>query len=160
VALLALDASVVVAGAEGSRLVPLAELYVLPRVDPHSEVILSKQELLTEIVIPVPRLGARGTYVKVAERQAWDFALVSVAVQISMADGVVEQARVALGGVAPVPWRAEPSEEILVGASPTDRVIEQAALAATEGARALAQNAFKIELTQGLVRQCLQSLIA
>jgi xanthine dehydrogenase YagS FAD-binding subunit len=160
VALLALGASVVVVGPEGTRTVPLGEFYVLPRRNPHREVILSEQELLTEVVIPVWPGDARGTYLKVAERQEWDFALVSAAVHIAIADGVIERACVALGGVAPVPWRAESAEEILVGASLTDEEIEQTALAATDGARALAHNAFKIELAQGLVRKGLRSLVS
>jgi xanthine dehydrogenase YagS FAD-binding subunit len=158
VALLALDASVVLAGPDGTRTVPLDAFYLLPKTDPHREVDLSPQELLTEILLPIPASGTRGTYIKIAERQAWDFALVSVAVQLVVTEGVVQQARVALGGVAPVPWRAEASEEVLNGAALTDDVIEQAAVAATEGARALAQNAFKIEMVQGLVRQGLNAL--
>jgi xanthine dehydrogenase YagS FAD-binding subunit len=158
VALLALDASLVVAGPAGTRTVSLGEFYLLPRQDVHREVALADNELVTEVRIPVPPAGARGTYLKVAERQAWDFALVSVAVQLHLDGDIVQGARVALGGVAPVPWRAEEAEGALSGLPLTDEAIERAARAATEGARPLAQNAYKIDLAQGLVRQALQQL--
>jgi xanthine dehydrogenase YagS FAD-binding subunit len=158
VALLALDASAVVTGPQGTRTVPLAELYVLPKEDPHHEVRLAPDELLIEVVIPAPAPGARGAYVKVAERQAWDFALVSAAVQLALNGETVQRARVALGGVAPVPWRATGAEEALVGRALADETIERAAVAATDGVRALAQNGYKVELAQGVVRQALRSL--
>jgi xanthine dehydrogenase YagS FAD-binding subunit len=158
VALLALDASVVVAGPRGGRTVPLAAFYLLPKQDAHNETALAADELLTEVVIPVPVAGARSAYVKVAERQAWDFALVSAAVRLTLEGGTVRSVRVALGGVAPVPWRAADAEEALLGQPLSKETIARAAAAATEGARPLAQNAYKVELAQGVVRQALQSL--
>jgi len=98
VALLALDASVVVAGPSGERTVPLSEFYLLPRQDAHKEVALAANELLTEVVIPAPAPGTRSAYVKVAERQAWDFTLVSTAVRLALDGDTVQAARVALGG--------------------------------------------------------------
>jgi xanthine dehydrogenase YagS FAD-binding subunit len=158
VALLALDASVVVAGPSGKRTVPLSEFYLLPRQDAHNEVALAANELLTEVVVPAPASGTRSVYVKVAERQAWDFALVSAAVRLALDGDTVQAARVALGGVAPVPWRATAAEEALVGKALTGEAVEQAALASTDGARPLAQNAYKVELARGVVRQALRSL--
>jgi xanthine dehydrogenase YagS FAD-binding subunit len=138
--------------------VALDDFYLLPRQDAHREAAIEANELLTEVVIPLPAEGARGTYVKVAERQAWDFALVSAAVHLTVTGGVVEAARVVLGGVAPVPWRAEASEAMLVGKALDEETIDRAAAAATEGARPLDQNAYKVELAQGVVREALQSL--
>lgn len=158
VALLALDALVVVAGAEETRTVPLADLYFLPRQDAHNEVALAADELITEVFIPRPAPDSRGTYLKVADRGAWDFALVSVALQLTFSGEVVQESRVALGGVAPVPWRATAAEEELAGNALTSEVIQRAAHAATDGARPLAQNGFKIDLARGLIRQALQSL--
>ena len=163
VALLALEASVVIAGPEGTHTVPLSDFYTLPKQDAHSEVALGTNELLTEVVVPAPTFGARGArsaYLKIAERQAWDFGLVSVAVQLVLSGETVQQARVALGGVAPVPWRATESEAVLAGNPLTDEVIQQAAQKATAGSRALEHNAFKLDLAQGLVRQALQQLRA
>jgi xanthine dehydrogenase YagS FAD-binding subunit len=161
VALLALDASVVIVGPQGTRTVSLADFYLLPKQDAHNEVALAANELLTEVMIPASAAGARGarsTYIKVAERQAWDFALVSAAVHLTLVGETVQRARVALGGVAPVPWRVVAAEDALLGEALTDEAIERAALAATDGARPLAQNAYKVELAQGVVRQALQHL--
>jgi xanthine dehydrogenase YagS FAD-binding subunit len=156
--LLALDASVVVAGPEGARTVSIADLYLLPQEDTHNETALAPNDLITEVVIPVPAPGTLGTYIKSAERQAWDFALVSVAVQLAFDGETIQTARVSLGGVAPVPWQATAAEETLTGQSLTEATIERAAQAATSGARPLAQNEFKVDLAQGLVRQALRDL--
>ncbi len=160
VALLALDASVVVAVGSRTHTIPMAEFYLLPRQDAHREVELAEDELVTEVVIPRPAEGTRSTYVKVGERQAWDFALLSAAVQLRFDGDTVRQARVALGAVAPVPWRASEAEDVLVGSMLTAEVIERAAEASTVGARPLAQNAYKVELAQGVVRQALRQLQA
>ena len=158
VALLALDASVIVAGKRGTRTVPLTDFYLLPKQDAHREVALEADELVTEVLIPSPAAGTRGTYVKVAERQAWDFALLSAAVQLTFDGDAVHEARVALGAVAPVPWRAKEVEEVLAGKALTADVIDGAAEAATTGARSLAQNGYKVDLTQGVLRQALRQL--
>jgi xanthine dehydrogenase YagS FAD-binding subunit len=158
VALLALDASVVVAGPRGQRTVPLSEFYLLPKQDAQAETALAADELLTEAIVPAPAQHAKSAYVKVAERQAWDFALVSAAVQLTLDGDVVSSARVALGGVAPVPWRARAAEGALVGQTLDEETIARAAQAATDGARPLAENAYKVELAQGVVRQALYSL--
>jgi len=158
VALLALDASVTVVGPDGERTVPLSEFYLLPRDDAHREVALAPGELLTGVTVPIPPAGARGTYHKVAERQSWDFGLVTAAVLVVLQGNVVEGARVTMGGVAPVPWRAMETEQALIGQPLDDAAIEAAALAATSGARPLGENAYKIELAQGVVRQALRSV--
>jgi xanthine dehydrogenase YagS FAD-binding subunit len=113
-----------------------------------------------EVIVPPPPGGSCGTYVKVAERAAWDFALVSVAAQVSLVDGVVQGVRIALGGVAPIPWRATDAERALVGHRLTAQTLDEAALAATAGARPLAHNAYKVDLLQGVVRQALGKLAA
>jgi xanthine dehydrogenase YagS FAD-binding subunit len=159
VALLALDASVILAGKNGERTLPLAEFYVLPRQDAHNETVLAVDELLIGIEVPTPAAPSVSAYAKVAEHGAHGFALLSVAAQLAFSGQEVRQARLALGGVAPVPWRAAEAEQALIGQPLTEQAIDQAARAATTGARPLAQNEFKIELAQGLVRQTLQSLL-
>jgi xanthine dehydrogenase YagS FAD-binding subunit len=159
VALLALDASVKISGPAGVRSVPLGELYLLPRQDAQHEAALDADELLIEINVPAPAAASRGVYVKVAERGEHDFALASVAVQVTLAGGVVERARIALGGVAPVPWRAVEGEAALVGQTLSEAVIEKTSMAATAGARPLSQNGYKVELAQGLVREALRALV-
>jgi xanthine dehydrogenase YagS FAD-binding subunit len=160
VALLALDALVTVAGPGSARAVPLGELYRLPKGQERSGIALAPNEIITEVAIPAPARESRGAYVKVARRAAWDFALASAAVQVVLADGVVQQARVALGGVATIPWRAQEAEQALLGQPLSAEVIDAAARAATAGAKPLAQNAYKVELLQGVVRQALGQVAA
>lgn len=159
VALLALDASVQVAGPSAVRSVPLGEFYLLPRQDAHREAALEPHELLVGVTVPKPAPGARGVYLKVSERGQHDFALGSVALQIVLDQDVVREARVVLGGVAPVPWRAQEAESALSGRPLSDATIQEASLAATAGARPLAQNGYKVELAQGLVREALRALV-
>ncbi len=160
VALLALDAVVTVVGPGTTRSVPLGEFYRAPSRQDRLGIALAPNELITEITIPSPAPGSRGAYVKVARRAAWDFALASAAVQVVLTDGVVQQARVALGGVATIPWRALEAEQALVGQQLTAEVIDSAARAATAGAKPLAQNGYKVDLVQGVVRQALQAVAA
>jgi xanthine dehydrogenase YagS FAD-binding subunit len=158
VALLALDASVALVGPNGQRQVPLGEFFLLPKQDAHSEVALASDELLTKIVVPTPPADARSAYLKIAERGSWDFALVSVAAQLAFDGDDVASARIALGGVAPVPWLAEGASEALVGHPLTDETILAAAKAATKGARPLEQNGYKIAMVQGAIKQVLRDL--
>ena len=160
VALLSLDARVVVAGPAGARSLPLGEIYRLPAREERNDTVLAWNELITEVIIPPPAGGSRSTYVKVAERAAWDFALVSAAAQVTLVAGVVQGVRIALGGVAPIPWRATDAERALVGHRLTARTLDEAARAATAGARPLAHNAYKVDLLQGVVRQALGKLAA
>lgn len=155
VALLALDAAVTLTGRGGTRVVPLDEMYRLPSRHNRENHALTEGELITEVFVPAPPEGARSAYVKVAERATWDFALVSAAVQIAVRGGVVERARVALGGVANVPWRAVASEEALVGRPLSEETMAAAAEAAIAGAKTLADNAYKLDLTRSVIRQAL-----
>jgi xanthine dehydrogenase YagS FAD-binding subunit len=158
VALVALDATLTVAGPDATRMLSLAELFQQPQRDARSQTTLGPFELITHILIPMPQPGTRSTYVKVAERTTWDFALVAAAVRLTLADGIVQGARVVLGGVGPVPWRAPEAEQALVGNRLEPEVVDRAARAATVGARPLAQNEYKVTLAQGVVRQALRNL--
>jgi xanthine dehydrogenase YagS FAD-binding subunit len=139
-------------------LVPLADFYRLPTRENRGDTVLGVDELITEVLIPEPAANSRGTYVKVAERGSWDFALASAAVQLTFAGETVSKARVILGGVAPVPWRALETEKQLVGKALSPEAIDQAAEAATAGARPVAHNGYKVDLVEGVVRQALRSL--
>jgi xanthine dehydrogenase YagS FAD-binding subunit len=159
VALLALDASVMLVRVGESRLVSLGEFYRLPKRDNRSDHILAKDELITEVVIPEAADGTRSAYVKIAERSSWDFALVSAAACLTMADGIVQKARIALGGVASIPWLALEAGEELTGKVLSDEVIAVAAEAATTGARPMTHNGYKVDLVKGAVRQALESFL-
>ena len=158
VALLALDASIEIVSMGASRQVPLGEFYRLPTRENRNDHILRQDELITEVVIPEAAEGARSTYVKIAERSSWDFALVSVAACLTVVDGIVERARIALGGVAPMPWRATEAEQALTGGALSDDVIAAAADAAVTDARPMTHNGYKVDLVKGAVRQALARL--
>jgi xanthine dehydrogenase YagS FAD-binding subunit len=158
VALVALDGVVVIAGPSGRRSIPLSSFYRLPTRENRQDTVLEQDELVVEVFVPRPAPGSRGTYVKVAERGSWDFSLVSVAVQLTLSEEVVRHMGVVMGGVAPVPWRAVGVEQALAEKPLSPETIEQAAELATQGARPLEQNGYKVELAQAVVRQALQSV--
>jgi xanthine dehydrogenase YagS FAD-binding subunit len=158
VALLALNTQVEVVGPEGGRKMGLAEFFTGPRQGARSETVLDVDELVTSLFVPAPPAGARGTYMKIAERAAWDFALVSVAVQIKLDGDTVAAASVVLGGVASMPWRAQEAEEELIGRPLTSQTIEKAGVASSSGAVPLSQNGYKVRLMEGAVREALRRL--
>lgn len=155
VALHAVDAMVVTRHAAGSRTIPINELYVLPGSAPHRQTVLERGELITSVKIPATGLAQRSRYVKVRDRGSFEFALVSVAVALDTVDGVVRDARVALGGVAPRPWRALGAEAALLRQRLDPATIAAAGSAATDGAIPLAGNAFKLELVKRTVIRAL-----
>ena len=160
VALSALDASVVVAGPAGLRSIPLSGFYQSPSRDARKETVIALDEVITEIFVPAPDQASRGTYVKAAERGSWDFALASTAIQLAFSGRTVRDARVVLGGVAQIPWRAVDAEDALKGRELSPEVIKQAAQVATAAARSMTQNEYKVDLTQGVVRQALRDLLS
>ncbi|WP_299816881.1 xanthine dehydrogenase family protein subunit M [uncultured Jannaschia sp.] len=157
VAMQALDASVEIEGAEGTRTVPLAEFYVLPGDRPDIETVLKPGELITAVILPAP-LPGRQTYRKVRDRASYAFALVSVAGIVSVKDGVIEQAALAFGGVAPRPWRNLEVETALAGREPTRETFDAAADILLAGAEGQGGNDFKIPLLRRTFRAVLGEL--
>lgn len=155
VALVALDASVRLAGPDGERAVPVADFHRLPGDTPQFDTVIKQGELIVAIDLPAPRFGAQH-YVKVRDRASYAFALVSVAVALDLHDGVVRDLRLVLGGVAHKPWRAAQAEDLLRGQALGDDVLAQAAAAAVTGAHAYQHNTFKIELAQRAVQRALR----
>ncbi|MEV1175934.1 FAD binding domain-containing protein, partial [Nonomuraea sp. NPDC049784] len=151
VALVALDASVRLLGADGERTVPLADLYLRPGDTPHVENRLRPGELIAEVIVPPLPWARHSVYTKVRERQSYEFALASAAVAVDLRDGVVHDARVAVGGVGTVPWRL-PAVEAALRAGQSREV---AAALAAEGSRPLAGNAFKVTLVQRVILRAL-----
>ncbi|HEU5133445.1 MAG TPA: hypothetical protein VFT26_15120, partial [Pyrinomonadaceae bacterium] len=120
------------------------------------ENVLKNEEIITEIVVPASPVAARSTYLKFKERESLDFALASAAVAVQFgANRTVRDARIVLGGVAPVPWRVPAAEKFIVGKSLTPDVLAEAAKIALADARPLEKNAYKVPLTQTLVRRAL-----
>jgi xanthine dehydrogenase YagS FAD-binding subunit len=155
VALVALDAQLRLVGAEGTRTVGLAEFYRLPGDTPDVENDLRPGELITEVVVPRLDWAQRSTYVKVRDRQSYEFALCSAAVALDIQDSRVVDARVAVGGVATRPWRLTAVEDALRGTPATEPSFEAAAAVAAEQARPLSGNSFKVSLLKRTVVRAL-----
>jgi xanthine dehydrogenase YagS FAD-binding subunit len=162
VAMAALDARVHVLGPDGERLVPAAELHRLPGDHPEDDTVLRHGELITAVDLPPSSVAARSRYRKVRDRASYAFALVSVAAVVDVANGVVSDARIALGGVAHKPWRATRAEQALRGATASDDAFQAAADAELADAAPVdgldGGNAFKIPLLRRTLTAVLREL--
>ena len=157
-ALVALDASVRIAGPAGTKTLPVGELYVLPAKDPKKETVLQPSEIVTEILIPAMPAGLASSYRKVRARRSWDFALASVALALTVQNGQVTYARVVLGGAAPTPWRSKEVEEAITGKRLDASTIAKAAEAALVKAQPMDHNGYKIALFKGLMEEQLEKV--
>jgi CO/xanthine dehydrogenase FAD-binding subunit len=158
VALVALDAVVHTQGATGERSIPLAELYRIPGDTPDVENVLEHGELITAVEVPLLPVEARSGYLKVRDRASYEFALTSAAVALVLTDGVVQEARVGLGGVGTIPWRARDAEEVLRGAPARPATFKAAGEAALQGAWTVPGTAFKVELGKRTLVRALQAV--
>jgi xanthine dehydrogenase YagS FAD-binding subunit len=154
-ALLAVDALVHTRSAIGTRIVPIDRLHVLPGDRPDIETILHPGEMIEAIELVPSAHGRASTYLKVRDRASYEFALVSAAAALAIEGGIVREARVALGSVAPVPWRARDVEAALVGNPANDASFSRAADIAVRGMRGHGQNDYKIPLARQAVRRAL-----
>jgi xanthine dehydrogenase YagS FAD-binding subunit len=158
VALVALDARLKLADAEGTREVALRDFYQQPGDTPALENDLRPGELITEVLVPRLDWAANSTYVKVRDRQSYEFALCSAAVALDVRDGKIADARVAAGGVGTVPWHLPAVEDALRGAPATQAAFEEAAAVAAEGAEPLSDNGFKVPLLKRTIVRALLEL--
>lgn len=158
VAMIALDAIVHVLGPNGERAIPLADFYLLPGDDPQHETVLHHGELITAVDLPPLPFATRSRYRKVRDRASYAFALVSVAVALDVQQGVVREARLALGGVAHKPWRATRAEMALRDAPATEAAFRYAADMELSDAQPLSGNAFKIPLARTMIVRTLLDL--
>jgi xanthine dehydrogenase YagS FAD-binding subunit len=145
-ALIALDATVELLGPRGLRTIPIAALHRRPSTSPEVETTLEPGELIVSFFIPAGPWTRRSLYLKVRDRESFAFALVSVAVALDLRRGRVRHARIALGGVATVPWRTRGTEAALEGKALNAETAKAATAAAFAGARRHESNAFKIAL--------------
>jgi xanthine dehydrogenase YagS FAD-binding subunit len=157
VPLVALDAIVEIEGSSGRREVRLEDLHRLPGTAPEQETVLQAGDLVVALKLPAEarNFAAHARYLKVRERTSYAFAIVSAAAQLAFANGRIEEARIALGGVAAKPWRARNAEALLAGAEPTAQSFHRAAQAALADARPSGDNAFKIELARRIIVRAL-----
>ena len=158
VAMAALDAIVQVQGPNGEREIPIEELHRLPGDNPDRDTILEHGDLITAIDLPPLGFAANSKYRKVRERASYAFALVSVAAALDVEDGVVRDARIALGGVAHKPWRATKAEEALRGEPVNEANFRAAAEIELADAQPLAGNAFKVPLARNVMTRTLLEL--
>jgi xanthine dehydrogenase YagS FAD-binding subunit len=162
VAMVALDAVVEILGPGGERSLPLTELYRLDADAPDRDTVLEHGELISAVVLPQLAAARSSRYRKVRDRASYAFALVSVAAALELRDGVVQDVRIALGGVAHKPWRAHRAEEALRGATATTDSYLRAADAELADARGLdgldGGNAFKVELVRRTLASTLRDL--
>ena len=152
-ALVALDAAFRVAGPRGDRTIAASDFFALPQVVPGRENVLTQEELLADIRLPVLPSGARSAYHKVLDREAWTHAVVSAAVVLEMAGDTCRSARVVLGGVAPIPWRLPEVERLLANQRITPELAAKAGETAVERARPLSKNGYKVPLVKTIVRR-------
>ena len=147
VALVALGATLDLTGKRGKRQVQIEEFFVRPEEDVHRETRIAPDELLTDITIPKPANGSRSAYMKLGEKESFDWPIAEVAVVLGAKPAVV------LGAAAPIPWRAAAAERLLAGGSVTDETARAAAKAAVQGATPLSNNVYKLPVFETIVRR-------
>jgi xanthine dehydrogenase YagS FAD-binding subunit len=147
VALVALGATLDLTGKRGTRQVQIEEFFVRPEEDVHRENRIAPDELLTDITIPKPANGSRSAYMKLGEKESFDWPIAEVAVVLGAKPAVV------LGAAAPIPWRAAAAERLLAGGSVTDETARAAAKAAVQGATPLSNNVYKLPVFETVVRR-------
>ena len=156
VAFVALDATMKVRGPQGERTFPVEELFRLPGDTPHLEHTLLPGELILEVRVPGGAYARSARYLKVRDRASYEFALVSTAAALTLEEGVIRQARLAAGGVGTRPWRLRACEGALIGRKADRESFAAAAALATEGARPLAHNHYKVELLPRTIVRALE----
>jgi xanthine dehydrogenase YagS FAD-binding subunit len=154
VALLALDASAEIAGPGGRQTVAFDDYFIGPRTDVLRENILEHGDVLVNVQVPELASGTKMAWIKLKDRQVYDFAVTSVAVVANIVDGIWEAGRIVLGGVAPVPWRATVVEDALVGKDVNSAVKTAAALIRNES-RPLSNNQHKVNIAIGLTERAI-----
>ncbi|MCV7419251.1 xanthine dehydrogenase family protein subunit M [Mycobacterium yunnanensis] len=158
VALAALDAVVVTRDASGDRRIAVADFFRQPGNTPDREHDLRPGELIVAVEVPTGPATSRSGYLKVRDRQSYEFAVTSAAVALDVAGGTVRAAKVAVGGVATVPWRLPAVEQALVGRPVSPGLWRDAAARAADGAKPLSDNGFKVDLVKRVVERQLATV--
>lgn len=158
VALMVLDASIHVLGSTGERIIPIGSFYRLPGSEPQHDTTLARDELITAVDLPPVPSARHSLYRKARDRASYAFALVSVAGTLEVVDGEIHDVRLALGGVAHMPWRADRAEAILRDRPPNEDVFRLAAEGELAQAQPLRDNAFKVPLAQNMIVRVLLEL--
>ncbi len=157
VAMAALEATIHVQGAKGTRAIAFGDFHLLPGSTPHRETVLEPGDLITHVTLPPPRSGSQQVYLKLRDRASFEFALASAAVVMTLAGGNVNYVRVALGGVGTKPWRSLEAEAVLTGKPANEANFRKAAEAALRDAKPQSENKFKIELAKRCLTHALRT---
>ena len=160
IALAALEATVQIQGTKGTRTIAFGDFHLLPGSTPHRETVLEPGDLITHITLPPPTTGSKHLYLKLRDRASYEFALASAAVVLTISNGKISRARIALGGVGTKPWRSTEAEAALIGKTANDATFRQAAEAALQGAKPQSENRFKIELAKRCLTHALRTAAA
>lgn len=155
-ALVALDATMVVSSESGQRLIPAQDFFVGPALDIENMTVLEEGEILTAVRLPAEWANAEYYWEKVADRNVWDFALVSIAAAMKVSGGTIQDARLAAGAVECKPRRLQAVENALRGQQRSEDLAERVASIATDGARPLNYNHFKVPLLANLVKRAVR----
>jgi xanthine dehydrogenase YagS FAD-binding subunit len=155
VALTALEATIQIEGPKGKRSIAIQDFYLVPGSTPHRENVLEPGEIITSVTLPPPMAGTNSTYLKLRDRAAYEFALVSCAIVMKVSGWKIQHIRVALGGVGTKPWRSFEAERALEGRAPDRASFVKAAEAALKDARPASENAFKVELSRRCIVRAL-----
>ena len=158
-ALISLGAQATIATAKGDKVLPLEAFYAGPEVDVTRENVLAKGQFLKSVWLPGPKAGQKAAYVKLKERETWDFALVSAAVAGVVEGGAFKEIAVVMGGVAPVPWRLRKAEDALRGKPVSEALVRQAADEALKDAAPLRENGYKAELLFAALKRAVLALV-
>lgn len=158
-ALISLGAKVAIASPAGERTIPLEEFYAPPSVDVRKENVLAAGNLIREVIVPAPAPGSKSAYLKFIERGAFDFAVVSAAVAATLSGKKVQDVRLVLGGVAPVPWRVPAAEDLLRGKTLTEAAARAAVSEALRNARPMTENSSKVDIARVIGTRALMSLL-
>ena len=156
IALAALDATVNITGPKGDRSISFTEFHRLPGDIPQKDNTLAPAELITSVDLPTNAFAEHSYYLKVRDRASYAFALVSVGVGLEMKGKIIQQARLAMGGVAHKPWRLSEAEEFLKGKEASEFNFKQAATLAMASAKGYGENDFKLTLAPNSIVEALQ----
>jgi xanthine dehydrogenase YagS FAD-binding subunit len=156
-ALTALNARAEIATPKGNRMIPIEQFYLRPLKNVLRETVLGSSEMVVAVDIPAPAPGSKGVFIKLKEREAFDFAVVSAAAMVTVKNHIVSDARIVLGGVAPFPLRSTSAEAALKGKSISD-VMDTVCKTAVDGAQSLSNNSYKVIAAKGIMEKALSSL--
>jgi xanthine dehydrogenase YagS FAD-binding subunit len=156
IALVALDATVLVTGPNGDRRIPFINFHRLPGDTPQKDNMLDNRELIIAVEIPANNFNQYVHYLKVRDRSSYAFALVSVAAALDLQNNVIKDARLAMGGVAHKPWRLTEAETFLKGKAIEEDIFRKAAELAMHNAKGYGYNNFKLKLAPNTIVEALK----